>query len=347
MTMVWALSPLIGFFFAPLIGSLSDRCRLKLGRRRPFIILLSLGLLIGLLLIPHGKDLGILLGDTPIEAVKHSHQVYHNFENSESGTINVTSELLKYNEPMEISHHRHRGGTNENEVKVWAVIITIIGVILLDFDADICQTPARAFLVDVSVPEDHSRCLSTFSIMAGVGGSLGYTFCGINWEETAIGRMLGGNIATVFTIVSVIFVLSVILTTTSFREIPLDLMEMDEMLRPVTQNDALRELEKKIVKKGVYIVQKEIITVDEDQFMQVDTEKLVAKNQLTLRHDVIVEEKISLGQYLKSIVMMPKSLKILCFTNLMCWMAHSCYALYFTDFVGEDVFMGDPSVWQP
>lgn len=52
----------------------------------------------------------------------------------------------------------------------------------------------------------------------------------------------------------------------------------------------------------------------------------------------------SLLLYLKSIVYMPYSLGILCVTNLFCWMAHVCYSLYFTDFVGEAVFEGDPIV---
>lgn len=47
MTLVWALSPLIGFFMTPLLGSLSDRCRSKFGRRRPFIVLMSVGVLLG------------------------------------------------------------------------------------------------------------------------------------------------------------------------------------------------------------------------------------------------------------------------------------------------------------
>ncbi|KAF2889054.1 hypothetical protein ILUMI_17119 [Ignelater luminosus] len=50
----------------------------------------------------------------------------------------------------------------------------------------------------------------------------------------------------------------------------------------------------------------------------------------------------SLMLYLKSIVFMPYSLRILCLTNLFCWMAHVCYSLYFTDFVGEAVFNGNP-----
>ena len=38
---------MIGFFLTPLLGSLSDRCRSRLGRRRPFIILLSIGIILG------------------------------------------------------------------------------------------------------------------------------------------------------------------------------------------------------------------------------------------------------------------------------------------------------------
>lgn len=47
MTLVWALSPLIGFFLTPILGSLSDRCHLAYGRRRPFIFIMSIGVLLG------------------------------------------------------------------------------------------------------------------------------------------------------------------------------------------------------------------------------------------------------------------------------------------------------------
>ncbi|GLG95477.1 Uncharacterized protein GBIM_02430 [Gryllus bimaculatus] len=46
MTLAWALSPLVGFFLTPVLGSLSDRCRSPFGRRRPFLVLLSAGVLI-------------------------------------------------------------------------------------------------------------------------------------------------------------------------------------------------------------------------------------------------------------------------------------------------------------
>lgn len=54
------------------------------------------------------------------------------------------------------------------------------------------------------------------------------------------------------------------------------------------------------------------------------------------------ENAASFVQYLMSIIFMPHSIRMVCLTNLFCWMAHVCYSLYFTDFVGEAVFMGDP-----
>lgn len=54
--------------------------------------------------------------------------------------------------------------------------------------------------------------------------------------------------------------------------------------------------------------------------------------------------KATLKEYLYSILYMPHSMRMVCLTNLFCWMAHVCYSLYFTDFVGEAVYGGDPKV---
>ena len=43
MSMVWGLSPMLGFLACPILGSLSDDCTSRLGRRRPFIIIYSIG----------------------------------------------------------------------------------------------------------------------------------------------------------------------------------------------------------------------------------------------------------------------------------------------------------------
>lgn len=39
----------------------------------------------------------------------------------------------------------------------------------------------------------------------------------------------------------------------------------------------------------------------------------------------------------------PRFLLILCLTNMFSWMSLVCYSLYFTDFVGQSVYGGDPT----
>lgn len=75
---------------------------------------------------------------------------------------------------------------------------------------------------------------------------------GIDWSGTAIGLFVGGSIPTVFLIVTIIFVISVICTITSFREVPLSLMERDEMMRPITQ-EMIDKVKQTIDNKVFYI----------------------------------------------------------------------------------------------
>ncbi|XP_056618919.1 solute carrier family 45 member 4 [Triplophysa dalaica] len=62
-SLTWFLSPILGLIFTPLIGSASDRCTLKWGRRKPFISALCVGLLIGLALFLNGSLIGLSMGD--------------------------------------------------------------------------------------------------------------------------------------------------------------------------------------------------------------------------------------------------------------------------------------------
>lgn len=70
----------------------------------------------------------------------------------------------------------------------------------------------------------------------------------------------------------------------------------------------------------------------------------VENQVLVLENETIEETNVS--EYLTSIFVMPRIMQMLCLTNLLSWMAFVSYCLYFTDFVGEAVFMGDPMVSQ-
>ncbi|CAG4918935.1 unnamed protein product [Colias eurytheme] len=311
MTLVWALSPLIGFFMTPLLGSLSDRCNSKYGRRRPFIVMMSIGVFLGLILVPNGEDIGYAFGDL--------------------GSINrttVPSALGPRSSALETQ------GTNHHP---WGVLFTVLGTVLLDFDADACQSPARAYLLDVTVPEDHAKGLSTFTIMAGLGGFMGYALGGINWDETSLGDFFGGHVRAVFSLITIIFIVCVSATITSFKEIPLDELHQYEEFRksdesqepPVVQVEGIQEEQ-----------------VEKDGLIKDGTVMYGALEQNEGPSIPIPEghgEPLSLKHYLLSIIMMPNSLRVVCLTNLFCWMAHVCYSLYFTDFVGESVYGGNPA----
>lgn len=140
--MVWALSPLLGFFLSPILGSVSDRCGSRFGRRRPIIAVLSVGLFLGLILAPYGRDVGRYLGDV----------------GGGTALANVTND-----DPVNVEF-RSIKEENPNGF-FYAILFTVLGTILLDFNADNCQTPARAYLLDVCVPEEQAHALSTFTIM--------------------------------------------------------------------------------------------------------------------------------------------------------------------------------------
>lgn len=359
MTLVWCLSPLVGFFLTPVLGSMSDRCKSNFGRRRPFIILLSIGVLLGLLLVPNGEILGYAFGD-----------VNPNSNETDFSTQSVlphraTAQETTYQDD-DISQ------TSTRPPHPWGILFTILGTVLLDFDADACQSPSRAFLLDVTIPEDHARGLSTFTIMAGLGGFMGYSLGGINWDNTAIGKAFGGHVRAVFSLITIIFILCVCCTIASFSEIPLWILD-EEIKRQdppplckISKATSKQDVLEKIEGASYGSVEEEKIHQEQNNLRRYTmpassgnrdydelpgsncAETSFTKNEPTENVDITdtlsKSDAITLKTYLKSIIFMPHSLRMVCLTNLFCWMAHVCYSLYFTDFVGEAVFGGNPKV---
>ncbi|GAV09227.1 hypothetical protein RvY_18801 [Ramazzottius varieornatus] len=326
MTLIWCLSPAIGFFLVPFLGSCSDRCHSKLGRRRPFILLLSIGILLGLVLVPHGSSFGYLLGD---------HLPPH--INATIFSQNSTMFQLDSDDDDFI-----RGG-----IRPIGIVLTIIGVICLDLCADSCQSPARAYLLDVCLPEDHARGLSAFTAMAGLGGGLGYMLGAVHWEKTAWGAAIGGQEAALFLIVLVIYIICLCVTITSFKEMPLGEVLTSQRPPPSTSLP---------LRQSLFEPYDEPDLVSFTQSRQSSTTKSNSNNALSndyaeypasdtarLQEVDMPEDPLTLKDYLWSIVFMPASLRVLCLTNLCCWMSLVCYSLYFTDFVGQSVFGGDPT----
>ncbi|CAL8338817.1 unnamed protein product [Lota lota] len=171
-SLVWFISPILGFLVQPFLGAWSDRCTSRFGRRRPFIFALAIGALMGLTLVLNGRDIGSSLADT---ATNHK----------------------------------------------WGIILTICGVVLMDFSADSADNPSHAYMMDVCSPEDQDRGLNIHALLAGLGGGFGYIVGGINWDHTEFGRSMGGQLRVVYLFTSVTLVVATVMTLNSIPERPL------------------------------------------------------------------------------------------------------------------------------
>lgn len=282
-----SLGPALGFFITPVLGSLSDVCTSRYGRRRPFIALLSVGILCGLVLLPTGQQLGIAFGDTHM---------------ARNGTLTDGDSGLQPSSSRGIA-------------------FTILGFVLLDACCDACQSPSRSYALDVTVEADHARALTAFTIMSGLGGCMGFLVGAVNWEVTAIGDALGGQVPTVFAIVGVFFVVCVTANLVGFKEMPLHIV-------------------KQATAAGYFKHQGEYSAIED-----CDTGTKPAEVKYTVNQEPKSTESPSptLKTYLKSIVVMPNSMRTVCLTNLLSCVSLLCHSLFLTEFVGATVFEGDPT----
>ncbi|KAL9703102.1 hypothetical protein quinque_006620 [Culex quinquefasciatus] len=283
MTMVWAVSPTLGFFCAPLLASVSDQIRLEWGRRRPVLLALGVGLMLGLLILPHGARIGVWFGD---------------------------------DSDGQVSGFR------------WGVLMTVVGLILVDFNVETCNGMTRTYFMDMCIRDDHPKVLTIAVMIGGFGGFAGYMLGSIDWSRTNIGIFLGSNEATVFASVVLIVLIGLITTLSSFREIPLPLMESDEMLRPISRA-AIEEEKKRLLSLN---------SVSGSTTLQPE-----ADDRITVCASEDDDTPISLKLFLVNLIRMPRALRILYLTQFLSHMGYLSYCLYFTDFVGREVFGGNVS----
>lgn len=84
---------------------------------------------LGLILVPNGEDMGYAFGDTSPTSTNYTAPLGHR----------TTAKQARVESAEPPSHS-------------WGIFFTILGTVLLDFDADACQSPARAYLLDVTTP---------------------------------------------------------------------------------------------------------------------------------------------------------------------------------------------------
>lgn len=173
MNILLGMGPMLALIFVPLIGRYSDSCKSRFGRRRPFILGLSVVLVISMYMIPFGEYFSVMaLGNIPLS---------------------------------------HRLGT----------ILLTVGAIMLDFTSQVCLTPCEALLSDMS-GESHQqdRIFTIYSVMVSLGGIMGYLLTAIDWTSNTIGTYFGGQEASIFSMLIVIFTMTLTATVIIADEVP-------------------------------------------------------------------------------------------------------------------------------
>ncbi|WVZ73067.1 hypothetical protein U9M48_021419 [Paspalum notatum var. saurae] len=184
---IWLCGPITGFVVQPCVGVWSDKCRSKYGRRRPFILAGCLMICAAVTLIGFSADLGYILGDT-------------------------TEHCRTY------KGYRYR-----------AAMVFILGFWMLDLANNTVQGPARALLADLSGPDQCNSANAIFCSWMAVGNILGFSAgASGNWHKwfpfltTRACCEACGNLKAAF-LVAVVFLLFCMSVTLYFaEEIPLE-----------------------------------------------------------------------------------------------------------------------------
>ncbi|XP_040389634.1 proton-associated sugar transporter A isoform X6 [Cygnus olor] len=329
--MVWFISPILGFLLQPLLGAWSDRCTSRFGRRRPFILVLALGALLGLSLMLNGRDIGNALSDT-------------------------------------VNNHK------------WGIILTVCGVVLMDFSADSADNPSHAYMMDVCGPMDQDRGLNIHALLAGLGGGFGYVVGGIHWDKTSFGKAVGGQLRVIYVFTSIILTITTMLTLLSIPERPLGsfsrkkkvpdgryqeengileqgessiTMGPDSEALTVGSLDAIKPRSSGILKRPQTLAIPDIVTgrcpensrrrnvTFSQQVANILLDGVKYESELNGSSETS-EQPLSIRLLCSTICHMPKALRNLCINHFLGWLSFEGMLLFYTDFMGEVVFQGNP-----
>ncbi|KAL6096733.1 slc45a2 [Pungitius sinensis] len=295
-SLVWLISPILGFLLQPVIGSASDHCRSPWGRRRPYILALGVLMLVGLTLF--------LNGDAVISAL--------------------------------VSDRSSRS--------TWAIVVVMLGVVLFDFAADFIDGPIKAYLFDVCSHRDKERGLHYHALLTGLGGAFGYLVGAMDWGHSVLGRLLGSEYQVIFFFSALTW--GVFLAVHLFS-IPEQALGKDPYAPDPSASSALRLLGSH--GNGYGALAKETASaagppalpdLRPRSFSALGEANSVTSSAKQPNKEA--QKRMTFKSMMKAIINMPNRYRYLCVSHLLGWTAFLCNMLFFTDFMGQIVYKGNP-----
>ncbi|XP_070707010.1 membrane-associated transporter protein [Pempheris klunzingeri] len=293
-SLVWLISPILGFLLQPIIGSASDYCRSSWGRRRPYILALGILMLLGITLF--------LNGDAVISAL-------------------VSDRSLR---------------------SIWAIVVVMFGVVLFDFAADFIDGPIKAYLFDVCSHQDKERGLHYHALLTGLGGACGYLVGAMDWGHSVIGQLLGSEYQVIYFFSALTWGIFLTMHLFSIPEQPLG-----KDLSDPSPPSALRLLGSHsngygaLTKEPVTpVVPASIPDLRPRSFSALGEANSVTSSAKQPNKEA--QKRMTFRLLMKAIINMPPHYRCLCVSHLLGWAAFLCNMLFFTDFMGQIVYKGNP-----
>ncbi|XP_068191239.1 membrane-associated transporter protein [Antennarius striatus] len=293
-SLVWLISPILGFLLQPVIGSASDHCRSPWGRRRPYILVLGILMLFGITMF--------LNGDTVMSAI-------------------VSDRSMR---------------------SVWAIVVVMFGVVLFDFSADFIDGPIKAYLFDVCSHQDKERGLHYHALLTGLGGACGYLVGAMDWGHSTIGQLLGSEYQVIYFFSALTWSIFLTVHLFSIPERPLGKDGPD-----ASPPSSLQLLGAQTSDYGALLrepLSSEGPTSPPDlrprSFSALGEANSVTSSAKQPNKEA--QKRMTLRSLLRTIINMPPHLRCLCVSHLLGWTAFLCNMLFFTDFMGQIVYKGNP-----
>ncbi|KAM8957287.1 membrane-associated transporter protein isoform 1-T1 [Lycaon pictus] len=214
--------------------------------------------------------------------------------------------------------------------RIWAITITMIGVVFFDFAADFIDGPIKAYLFDVCSYEDKERGLHYHAFFTGFGGALGYLLGAIDWAHLEIGRVLGSEFQVMFFFSALVLTLCFIIHLCSIPEAP---------LRDVTKDIPPQQAPQDFLLSSDKMYQYGSIEKAKNGYVNPELALQVEKTPNPSKQ---ISKTMTMTSLLRVLMNMPSHYLCLCISHFIGWTAFLSNMLFFTDFMGQIVYHGDP-----
>ncbi|MCO5593166.1 hypothetical protein L7F22_047172 [Adiantum nelumboides] len=284
---IWLCGPISGMVVQPLIGYSSDHCQSRFGRRRPFIVLGALLVVVAVLFISFSADLGYLMGDS------------------------LTS--------------RPR-----------AIAVFVFGFWILDLANNTLQGPCRALLADFTGKNQRRtrRANSFFSFFMAVGNVLGFAAGAVsNWyeifpfTETSACGVSCANLKSAFLIGVIILLATTVISVTAAPEV---------QWSPSNQTS-----EQQATATTPLLTGEGDPTNGGDAY-KADEEKSKDEDEDDMEGEEEVREAF-FWELLGAFRDLPRTMWFVLIVTALTWVAWFPFTLYDTDWMGRDVYGGEPT----